>query len=248
MKFLCLMPVWNHRTDTIQNAVQCFLDRTYPEADLLIIDDRPRDSQFTRNEAPGDRVLYWRAAGRFDSLPAKYNAALWQYKNFYQRDYDAISIWDDDDGFLPRHLELAAKAYHDIPTTFWTYPEEILFYHNGITRKAPRGAFWSSCTFRKECLEKGKFPETKAVGHDQMFLTRLAREFDHPTLIPTPTYIYRWGTGESHCSGLAGDFHDETWWGKTPPSHSACPMVPGYDENYVHILGEIKRDHREVLK
>ena len=235
------MPVWNHRTDTIQNAVQCFLDRTYPEADLLIIDDRPRDSQFTRNEAPGDRVLYWRAAGRFDSLPAKYNAALWQYENFYKRDYDAISIWDDDDGFLPKHLEYAADGYASDQNIKWTYPSIVYTTFGGSAKTEPSGGrFWSSITFRKECLPDGKFPITKACGHDQMFLWHLQKNFGQPFQSNTPTYVYRWGReAENHSSGVSTGIECERWWGATPPSHSACPLVPCYDKFYLETLAEI---------
>lgn len=241
MKFLCLMPVWNHRTETIENAIQCFLDQRYKDATLVICDDRPKESQIQGilTEATTQSILFVPASERIESLPKKYNQMLAASSHI---DWDAVAIWDDDDGFTPMHLQLANDLYESDTSIKWTYPDTILADYRGLNQIPSEGRFWSSITVSRELLESiGGFEETRQCGHDQLFLRKVSDAVP-PGRPSIPTYVYRWGNnGENHCSGYSQGVSDESWWNKTPHSHTGRPIVPAYDIHYLETLSEIRR-------
>lgn len=244
MKFLCLMPVWNHRTDTISNAIQCFLDQTHKDAVLVICDDRPSECQIVRVHNDPKNVLLVKTAERIPSLPLKYTKMLEAADGI---DWDAVAIWDDDDGFLPLHLELAAEMYAD-PSVKWTYPDTIFADYLGLNKIPTEGRFWSSITVSRELLEQiGGFQDTKACAHDQMFMNRI-NKIVPPGRPEIPSYVYRWGeNAENHCSGYSQGAADETWWGKTPHSCTGSLIVPSYDPWYLNTLLDIRNRFPEAL-
>ena len=212
--FLCLMPVWNHRHETTQNALRCFLDQTYKNATLAIIDDRPKTARISAS------VTQWRewrymhnvcilrpqSDQKFPSIAAKYNYALEHMHTHIPGGYTHVAIWDDDDGFTENHLEHAAWYYGT--GALWTYPDTVFTTFGGSLKVEPtEGRFWSSITFDRKCLDPwgGLFPDRKNVGQDQMFLGELKTRFGDSRATPKLfTYVYRWGAeGEQPWSGLS---------------------------------------------
>lgn len=257
MRFVCLCPIWNHRHDTIQNAVQCFLDQTHREATLVLIDDRPaecrtRVSEFANSVFP-QHILYLGLPDRQATLGDKYNAGLDVVDELRAGDpkrfrWDAIAIWDDDDGFLPTHLENAANAYRKHPEALWTYPDTVYTTFGGYVHTEDTGGrFWSSITFKRELLERmngaPRFQPVAACGHDQMFLG--AAKQIAPPVVPEggPTYVYRWDgrNAENHTSGYSQGFSDTEWMEKTPYSCSGGQeLIPGYDDAFKVDLLDLK--------
>ena len=257
--FLCLAPLWNHRQETIENSIQCFLDQTYSHKRLLLIDDRPGDARPDRfwnsTSLMPPQVEYTHSNWRFASLPSKYNwamnrasfASMWLERGPVSH----IAIWDDDDGFSPRHLELAAEAYlkdDNYPfCTPWTYPSTVFTTFGGHLHTEPSGGrFWSSITFQKDCLwddhqEAWLFPDRKACGHDQMFLDKLQKKFGDPLRPEIPTYVYRWGReAENHSSGVSTGLMCERWWEATPYATATRWFEPQYDEFYKETMKEME--------
>lgn len=255
--FLCLAPLWNHRQDTIENSIQCFIDQKYPHKRLLLIDDRPpeaRADRFLETDAVRRRMFekyaisYITSNWRFGTLPNKYNFGLNAVDHWLNGDgVTHIAIWDDDDGFSPLHLQLAAEAY-DHPAAMWTYPETVFTTFGGHLHTEPSsGRFWSSITFHKQCLwdeavDTWRFPQTKACGHDQMFLEKLRSEYGDPARPEDiPTYVYRWGQeNENHSSGASTGFTCERWWDATPYATATRWFEPQYDEFYKQTLKEME--------
>lgn len=253
--FLCLMPVWNHRHETTQNALRCFLDQTYKNATLAIIDDRPRKAQISMTlwdwgnwESVGVHYLHKHTDQKFPSIAAKYNYAL-EYMNKHRSlEYTHVAIWDDDDGFTENHLEHA--AWHYGTGALWTYPDKVFTTFGGSLNVEPtEGRFWSSITFDRKCLDPwgGLFPDRKNVGQDQMFLGELKTRFGDSRATPTlPTYVYRWGAeGEQHWSGLSRGFDCESSWDACPHSVSGKPLEAVYDEFYIETRREIEAYYQQ---
>ena len=256
--FICLMPIWNHRHETICNAIQCFDDQTWPHKTLFMIDDRPREARFynegvialgyspLRPSTWSMRHVLLSSDTKYPTMPDKYNAALYVMRKMQWPHHvpTHVSIWDDDDGFSPRHLEIAAKAYADNPDCLWTYPDTVFSTFGGVLRTEPSGGrFWSSMTFHISCLDAwmGYFPIRKAIGQDQMFLGELRSLYGDPATPDLPTYVYRWGAeGEHHSSGIATGFTCEQWWDKSPYSVSTEPFVPKYDQYYLETIKEMQ--------
>jgi len=256
--FLCLMPVWNHRHETIQNALRCFLDQTYPNATLAIIDDRPKTARTAILASDwnnwGRRVHLVRPheSGKFPSISAKYNFALESMGSMLG--FTHVAIWDDDDGFTEGHLEAAAWEYERVKegSVLWTYPDKVFSTFGGFLNVEPtEGRFWSSITFDRKCLDPwgGLFPDRKNVGQDQMFLGELKTRFADSRATPTlPTYVYRWGReGEQHWSGISQGFNCESSWDACPYSVSGKPLEAVYDEFYLQTRQEIEAYYRKHI-
>lgn len=254
--FLCLAPLWNHRQETIENSIQCFLDQKYPHKRLLLIDDRPSDARPDRFlETDNERrrmfeehgISYITSNWRFGTLPNKYNFGLNACRHWLLSDaVTHIAIWDDDDGFSPLHLQLAAEAYTH-PAAMWTYPDVVFTTFGGHLHTEPSaGRFWSSITFHKQCLwneneDAWLFPNIKAVGQDQLFLAKLRKEYGEPERPEIPTYVYRWGReGENHSSGVSTGLMCERWWDVTPYSIATRWFEPQYDEFYKETMKEME--------
>lgn len=251
--FLCLMPVWNHRHETIQNALKCFLDQTYKNATLAIIDDRPKDARCSPTQ---EQWQEWKSRNvyllrpqngeKFRSIAAKYNFAL----EYMGPHFTHVAIWDDDDGFTGNHLEHA--AWHYGTGALWTYPDKVFSTFGGSLNVEPtEGRFWSSITFDRKCLDPwdGLFPDRKNIGQDQMFLGELKTRFADSRATPTiPTYVYRWGLeGEQHWSGISQGFNCESSWDACPYSVSGKPLEAVYDEFYLQTRQEIEAYYRNNL-
>lgn len=248
--FLCLAPLWNHRQETIENSIQCFLDQKYPHKRLLLIDDRPSDARPDRfgSSWKHPEIEYASSNWRFGTLPAKYNWAMNRepFQTLWMENVVThIAIWDDDDGFSPLHLQLAAEAYWH--PAMWTYPETVFTTFGGYLHTEPSaGRFWSSITFNKDCIwdanqEAWLFPNIKAVGQDQLFLAKLRKEYGEPERPEIPTYVYRWGReGENHSSGVSTGLMCERWWDVTPHAIATRWFEPQYDEFYKETMKEME--------
>jgi hypothetical protein len=257
ISFLCLAPIWNHRQETIETAIQCFLDQTYPHRRLLLIDDRPPSAKYTPTEAERESLAskgihYLTTTWRFDNLPAKYNYGVNSFEHI--RKMTHFAIWDDDDGFAPRHLEAAVEAYAAAPEATWTYPDTVFSTYGGLLRTEPSGGrFWSSITFKKECIfdegsEQYVFPVMKAIGQDQLFLKKLQDEQGDPARPAFPTYVYRWGSeGENHSSAISTGLMCERWW-DVPHSISVKWFEPKYDEFYAETIKEMEAGFPASIK
>ena len=114
MRFLCLAAIYTHSQEWLENLVQCFIDQTHREATLLILDDRPNEFRY---QDPC-RFIPWSVPNVSSAITTnrgnmahKYNDGL---KLAVDISYDAVCIFDDDDHFLPTHLERHAAVLEKI--------------------------------------------------------------------------------------------------------------------------------------
>jgi hypothetical protein len=255
--FVCLMPVWNHRHETIENAMQCFLDQRYPFRALLVVDDRPANARLADMNSTAlleAGIFYVSLPERAKTLPDKYNQGLREVLVDGSPIPTHVAIWDDDDGFTPRHLELAAAEYAKNPAIMWTYPDTVLTTYGEQLHTQPSGGrFWSSITFDLRCIADGEggygFPVTKAVGQDVLFLRMLRAKHGQPGKPAVPTYIYRWGRErEHHTSAVSTGFYCERWWEATPHSISNGLFLPKYDTFYLETLQDLETGFPESMR
>lgn len=278
--FLCLCPIWNHRHETTQSAIACFLEQRLPEntkATLLLLDDRPeelchahppvvriqRQKWYRSHRGTVNHIIHSQWFPRkCESLGEKYRqgiAAIEALSASFEYDllakgpyYTHYAIWDDDDLFLPGHLESAVACYESDPAVKWTYPDTVFStYGNNVQIETTGGRFWSSVTMDAQYLKAvGGFEQGLACGHDQINLGKLTNGGGKRGVPQGPTYIYRWGAEqESHASGHATGFWDESWYSATRPSNSnRMPYSPYMDENAVWAFSEIAKKFPEVHK
>jgi len=211
MKFLCICPTWGRTPELLANTIECFERQAYAAKDrfLLIVDDlgnvRPQS---------GDTWQIVSTHQRFPNLPSKYDFAV-RWTHSKGRSFDAISIWDDDDVYLPDHLASHATALRNGQ---WSRPKHIWSTCKGLALEPPGRRFWACTAMRADAL-----PEpcvmSKACSHpeqmdfDQQILRWLQQTHGSPINTQSASFVFRWkDTGNSHCQtneGPEGRWYDD---------------------------------------
>ena len=210
MRILCLCPTYG-RPKLVANLLAQFQAQTHPRhlCTLLIYDDA---GQYEPCCGYNWQVIS--TPQRCRHLQGKYNDMLAHFGVLGSGQYDAIVPMDDDDIYLPNHLETyaAALARHK-----WVYPAQIWSLHNRAVPVLDRPQ-WAACGVRLDALQAvGGWPETKAGNGDQLFLRSLYELCPpgDPTINGSPTFVFRWASTEHpHAQGyctpdkVAGAWYD----------------------------------------
>ena len=95
-KISCICPTYN-RHSYLNKSIEMFLNQTYPNKELIIIDDSPRP--FKSPLLRSTQVKYFHYKTKFDSIGEKRNLCVSKSKG------SIITHWDDDDYNYPFRLE-----------------------------------------------------------------------------------------------------------------------------------------------
>lgn len=171
------------RPRQLGNAIACFLKQTYDNKELVILDDT---GQYHNVSLPYDNVRLVSTRHRFMTLGEKRNASAALGTG------DAYCVWDDDDVYLPHHIEACADA---LTRGQLCVPERIYTVKNDkLVARTTDGLFHGSWAFTREAFERVSGYPFMQSGQDQGLFQRMARakisrcspqEFD-------PSYAYRW--------------------------------------------------------
>jgi hypothetical protein len=249
MRFLCLCPTYGRPPFLIENAIKCFLDQTHKDATLLIYDDL---GNYPSNmvwfcDHPSQQAGLWSTSDRSPGIVAKYNRMLdlpFIRDELERGVYDAIALWDDDDVYLPTHLEQHAKALenHEL-----SYPSEVLStYTQKVETEKSGGRFWASLAIRmKSFSDIGGFVETERADFDQQSLSKFRKMLStgDPCEHGGPTYVFRWGdTRVSHSQWHMRSPDDTSWYSRVTPAFSdkVEEVIPRYMDNTVAMALEHK--------
>lgn len=243
---VCLCPTYRRPARLIENAVACFEAQTYPKdrRTLLVLDD----ADDLRNGSENG----WCVASsrkRFDSLPAKYNELLrWADLRRSMREKDReciIVVWEDDDIYLPWHIENHVKTLADHN---WSHPSNVWSTYTGkLAQEGAAGRFHAALAFRRDFLESiGGWPDTKRGDFDQQIIAR-ARQVEPPADpcdFGPPGYVFRWGSTQAvHGQALMRSPDDETWYDRAAQEISHQPLgrvlVPRFDEETRRVYNEL---------
>lgn len=216
MRFLCLCPTYGRPPNLIREAISHFINQTHTNAYLLVYDDLGNYQVHT-----GDRWAVLSTSCREPGIVAKYETMLRVARHIEQvGTIDAIALWDDDDVYLPKHLEHHARV---LDRYEFSYPSKVLSTYTGtIAEEASGGRFWASCAIRaKSFSDVGGFVRTERADFDQQSLGRWLRQLSHgdPCAFGDPTYIFRWGdTGVPHSQGHMRSPDDTEWYRRIVPA------------------------------
>lgn len=228
MHLLCLMPTYGRKPELLNNTLACFQHQTYPLKSLLIYDDL---GNLHRTEVDVPGVHIFSTMRRADNLGHKYNQ-MFEIADSLQIRYDAVVVWDDDDIYLPHHLENHAKA---LQQSMWSKPSRaITDVSTTLENIGSDGRFHGSIAAMYDVVEDFPWIETERATFDQEFMQQLARpdvggEPGDPCEFGPPQYIYRWGSaGVHHVSGLMAS---ETWYADFKAQYTASiPRIfPKFD-------------------
>ncbi|MGA2035938.1 MAG: hypothetical protein ABSG68_27125 [Thermoguttaceae bacterium] len=181
--------------------IRCFLGQDYPadQRELIVLDDA---GQYADQQGDGWRLVS--VSKRFASLGEKRNAAARLARDCCE----AFCVWDDDDLYLPWALCASAAALRQAP---WSRPSLVLHPQadGSLWQHRTGGLFHGGWAYRRELFERfGGYPAVNN-GEDQALARRWEQagtgEADPCALGFAPFYVYPWGGGAWHLSGLGKD-------------------------------------------
>ena len=219
----------------LANVVKCFLDQTYTNATLHVLDDAS-----TFDTQSGDRWLLTATGKRYPSLWLKYNELI---KN---SESDIIVIWEDDDVYLPDHLKNIADVHQ--PGLNWYLTRSILSTH-----KEPIGSahyrdigptHHGSWAYNRAMIQSvGGYTDENVLNGDMRLRPRLL-EVSRPIRygqLSTATYVYRWQRGLYNGSQRGQKGWSNLWkrLGKRKVPHVGR-LIPAYDSETRSLIEGVR--------
>jgi len=241
MRLLCLCPTYGRPT-LLENSVALFQRQEYPKdkCKLLVLDDA---GQYQNQKEENWEIVSFDK--RFESMPKKYQA-LFKLEDVLSDDcqWDAVVIWDDDDLYLPNHLQAHADQLERFP---WSQPERVYCAYYPIKIEPVRGNMWASLAVSTSFMRK-----IDPHKWDQWFRMREAA-FDFSFLAmldcaggrsPELSFMFRWySTGVPHLQNFIRNGEDTTTYMRFPQHETRFvdKLIPKLDIESERNLGKFKK-------
>lgn len=252
----CLCPTYG-RPELLRNAIQCFLNQTYPanRRELIIWDDLGQYQSMVYMTVKGTFEMI-STQETFESLPDKYNALAQRAQG------DVIAVWEDDDIYLPYHLSSQIRELTDASKRVLMKTPEVISHYNGkIFKEASDGRFHGSLVFTRALLDYVKgWPATKRADFDQTVIKLL--ESNAEQILKNiytyegetyPSYVFRWeSTKQPHGQHYMENAADENWYGKyhanvTPEKPRSAFIIPKFDADTERFMYDIRYNLQHKL-
>lgn len=195
MRVICICPTYGRPT-LLENSIACFLAQEYPIRDrhLLILDDA---GQYRTQHGHGWTVIS--IDKRFATMPLKYKQIL-ELCALERDSWDAVCMWDDDDIYLPDHIETHVRGLSLSNHFQWSYPAHIysLDSPGKIDLQETRGNHWASICVRAELFKKmdmESWYNYQQNDFDHKFMAMCQEVGGDPvrvSLKENPTFMFRW--------------------------------------------------------
>lgn len=213
MRFICLCPTYKKPWSLVGQAVEFFLKQRHKDAFLIIYDDLG-----SLEEQSHENWSLISTTDREPDIISKYSKMMDMSDRFGK--FDALALWDDDDIYMPSHLEFHESILKDKELS---YPSKVFTTHkatsepDGRRLEESRGRFWASSAMRMDAFLRYGFLNTKISEFDLVNLARWRKSCSSgdPCSLGEPTYVYRWeDTGCWHSSYKRFMRHrgDEEWY------------------------------------
>lgn len=216
----------------LEEAIQSFLLQDYTDKELLVVNDAPEQNLSLAQPHPNITILNIKR--RFRTLGEKYNAAIAMAKGDY------IFPWEDDDlsfswrlSLSIRNLLLTGVEYYN-PKRYWYWDGKYHFKH-------PMGYTHNASVFTRKAFTKvggyGYLSGPQDAAMDTALLKKVKSLIGSPNNKELPRkdwfYVYRWGTGSYHLSGVSNtqSYYDSLT--KTPVKEQNIILKPQWRTDYV---------------
>lgn len=177
------------RVESLEESLYSFLIQSR-DAEMVIVNDYPE--QILEFKHPRVRVYN---VEPFDTIGEKENFALSLCRG------ETIAVWDDDDIALSNHIE-------NIETYFMG---GVMHWNRGIFLNGDKATITSlgNSGIVYERRLWGEIPHFGNAGYDMDFVMKCKKIAPSYSVSPKkPSWIYRWGNGVYHMSGLGADTPD----------------------------------------
>jgi len=225
----CIMPTFNRRP-FVSLAVACFQHQSYPNKELVVVDD---GSDPVEDLVQGDAQLRYIRLSRRHSIGAKRNLACGQARGAF------IAHWDDDDWYSPARL----SAQLD-PLLAETH--DLTGLVNSYLLQMPDGRFWTTnealhrrmfvgdmhggtVVYRRSLWLNGiRYPEVD-LAEDAMFIRRAAETRKRMLRLSNPGLFIYLRHGKNTWRFESGRFLDPAgWMSATAPAGFTAEMLEAY--------------------
>ena len=187
------------RTTCIGESIYSFINQTYENKKLIILDTHPQDITFDI-PLPKNITYLKEDSHKYSNLGDKYKQLIKAI------DTDLFCIWEDDDIWLPNHIESLVELYN--PNDKSKRPlklghESHFSVLGGVDRPIHHLSIGGNVCWCRYIFEN------KNINVDNLiepFDINFLGLFDHvwENKNNMPTYLYRWDNGQCHMSGLYG--------------------------------------------
>lgn len=201
-RFSIIMPTYNSPIDFLEKAIESVLSQTYPDWELLIVDDGSSERAVRaalERYAGQDKRVRVRYLERNAGISAASNAALAMASGDY------VALLDHDDEIQPHALHAFAAAVNRHPGADWLYSDEDKIDVNG-QRSAPffkpdwSPAYFLSCmytchlgVYRTSLVRRlGGFRSEFDLAQDYDLALRVAAQTKN--IVHVPDVLYHWRT------------------------------------------------------
>lgn len=191
----CICPTYD-RPRVLEESIQCFLDQTYPNKELIILVDNP-NCEFIL-DCHSDQVRLVTVPERFSDLGTKYD----YFKQLVKGDY--VCIWEDDDLFGFNRIEDSIRYFN--PNCDVIKSHMALMSTDNQDYCVTSNLFHSQSCFTRAYFDRTPFFNGESVGVDVEYESKARKHFHSPD--PLFWYIYRWG----NCHHLSGRPNAATAW------------------------------------
>jgi len=187
------------RVQWLEESLYSFLNQEGDhESEMIIVNDYPLQNLIFDHP----KVKIYNLKQIFPTIGDKENFA------FSKCEGDIIVQWDDDDIALPNHFNNITKYFKsDTNLLHW---ERAIFYNDpDITAIAGVGN--SGIIFSRNAYEKVKGYPLENAGYDMTYVMKIHKLGNIVNASPPDkevSWIYRWGGGDYHMSGMGTDHPD----------------------------------------
>lgn len=178
VKVSVIMPVHN-RITTVQAAIDSVLCQTYPNFELVIVDDGSSDGSYELMQEMRDPRIKLTRLEQCRGVSAARNEALGRATGEYIAYLDSDNTWDD------RYLAAMVGAFVELPDAVATYSGQLLFRGEQTSPFAVRfGSFNGSLLANRNYIDLNAFGHTRAI-YEKIggFDTNLRRYVDWDLII-----------------------------------------------------------------
>jgi hypothetical protein len=213
------------RFELLRDAVACFLLQSFKPRRMLILNDAPEPLHLTQTDTllqvPGCSIDVWNIPKRYPTLGHKRQALL------TGADSEYVAHWDDDDWYLPWHLQQNMDALRDSEVQC-VKPHGAWFvkgHRKSVIASGPKhNVFEAAMSFnRKKAIELGGYSH-KMSGQAKTLKGSFKQADLHnrfePDLI---SFCCRWGHRGGHVSAI----QDADRWGTANDDFgNGEPLIP----------------------
>lgn len=197
MKITCVTLTCG-RTAHLNEAIECFLRQDHPDKSLVVLNTCPQ--QTLLGDFPNVTIVNLKE--RPVNLGTARNIAVEHCSA-----NAAVCLLDDDDLALPHYLSVYARLFESNPEAKWVWVDKQFYLEGGKIQKIAMG-MCNTFAFTRDVWRLVGGYDQKNVGEDRSFVgkataaaTGLKATVSHDAV----AYLYCWGNGVYHISGLGDD-------------------------------------------